>query len=180
MVIPAGTHHLGPEDGTLAVRTGRTGAAAKAGHDLLIHVMDWSATVTAGEDPADTVIALDADGGSLRVIEGTGGMKSLTEDDKADIVSVIAAEILTRTDITLRSTAVTPVADGLRVEADLTLHGQPRPIVLEVTPAGDGGLHGATVITQSDWGVKPYSTLFGALKVSDQVTVELDARLPAG
>ncbi len=65
------------------------------------------------------------------------------------------------------------------MEAELTLHGQPRPVVVNVTP-GDGGLRGVAVITQSDWGVKPYSTLFGALKVSDQVTVELDARLPAG
>ena len=38
MSLPAGTHTLGPENGTLSVRTGRTGAAAKAGHDLLIHV----------------------------------------------------------------------------------------------------------------------------------------------
>ena len=180
MVIPAGTHHLGPENGTLSLRTGRTGAAAKAGHDLLIEVTSWSATVTAGDDPADTVIALDADGGSLRVVEGTGGMKSLSEDDKADIVTVIADEILKHKDITLRSTAVTPEGDGLRVEADLTLHGQPRPVVVDVTPADDGGLRAVAVITQSDWGVKPYSTLFGALKVSDQVTVELDARLPAG
>ena len=179
MVIPAGTHHLGPENGTLSLRTGRTGAAAKAGHDLLIEVTSWSATVTAGDDPADTVIALDADGGSLRVVEGTGGMKSLSEDDKADIVTVIADEILKHKDITLRSTAVTPDGDGLRVEADLTLHGAPRPVVVALTPA-DGGLRGVAVITQSDWGVKPYSTLFGALKVSDQVTVELDARLPAG
>ena len=180
MVIPAGTHHLGPENGTLSLRTGRTGAAAKAGHDLLIEVTSWSATVTAGDAPADTVIALDADGGSLRVVEGTGGMKSLSEDDKADIVTVIADEILKHKDITLRSTAVTPDGDGLRVEADLTLHGQPRPVVVDVTPADDGGLRAVAVITQSDWGVKPYSTLFGALKVSDQVTVELDARLPAG
>ncbi len=31
--------------GRLAVRTGRTGAAAKAGHNLLIHVMSGAATL---------------------------------------------------------------------------------------------------------------------------------------
>ena len=31
MAIPAGTHRLGPDDGTVSLRTGRTGAAAKAG-----------------------------------------------------------------------------------------------------------------------------------------------------
>ena len=39
------TYTLGPEDGILAVRTSRTGAVAKAGHDLLIHVTEWSATL---------------------------------------------------------------------------------------------------------------------------------------
>jgi hypothetical protein len=33
------------------------------------------------------------------------------------------------------------------------------------------------VIKQTDWGMKPYSTLFGALKVVDEVEVSLDARL---
>ena len=61
MSLPAGTHTLGPENGTLSVRTGRTGAAAKAGHDLLIHVGAWQATLEVGEDPAQTSIALDVD-----------------------------------------------------------------------------------------------------------------------
>jgi Fe-Mn family superoxide dismutase len=33
------------------------------------------------------------------------------------------------------------------------------------------------VVTQSEWGVTPYSALFGALKVADEVEVELDASL---
>jgi hypothetical protein len=35
------------------------------------------------------------------------------------------------------------------------------------------------VLKQSDWGIKPYSTLFGALKVVDEVEVALEASLPA-
>jgi hypothetical protein len=34
------------------------------------------------------------------------------------------------------------------------------------------------VVTQSVFGMKPYSTLFGALKVADEVRVELDAAVP--
>ncbi len=84
MAIPAGTYRLGPDDGTLSLRTGRTGAAAKAGHDLLIHATSWEATLTVG-GPGEGAVALDIDGGSLRVIEGTGGMKALSDDDRADI-----------------------------------------------------------------------------------------------
>ena len=51
MSIPTGTYKLGPGNGTLSVRTGRVGAAAKAGHDLLLHVTVWQATLEVGEDP---------------------------------------------------------------------------------------------------------------------------------
>ena len=34
------------------------------------------------------------------------------------------------------------------------------------------------MVTQTDFAIKPYSTLFGALKVADEVQVALDAALP--
>jgi hypothetical protein len=33
-------------------------------------------------------------------------------------------------------------------------------------------------VTQSEWGIKPYRALMGALKVRDTVEVVLDASLP--
>ena len=71
MPLAPGTHTLGPDDGRLTVRTGKGGAAAKAGHDLLIEVTRWEATVDADAAPA---IALTADSRSLRVLEGSGGI----------------------------------------------------------------------------------------------------------
>jgi polyisoprenoid-binding protein YceI len=62
------------------------------------------------------------------------------------------------------------------VEGDLTLLGRTRPIAFDVTVA-DGTLHAVAVVTQTDFGIKPYSALFGALKVADEVKVELEARL---
>src|SRR5512132_1302943 len=111
MAIPAGTYTLGPQNGTLAVRTGRAGAAAKAGHDLLIHVTAWEATVKVGEDPSETSIVLDADPTSLRVRDGTGGMQELGDDDMASIQETIDDEVLRRMDIEFRSTSVKPTAD---------------------------------------------------------------------
>jgi hypothetical protein len=43
--------------------------------------------------------------------------------------------------------------------------------------AGDGSLTGTAVVKQSDWGMKPYSTLFGTLKVVDEVEVAIEALL---
>ena len=51
-VIEPGTHRFGPSNATLAVQTRRGGAAAKAGHDLLLHVTAWEGTLTIGDDGA--------------------------------------------------------------------------------------------------------------------------------
>ncbi len=177
MSIPAGTYTFGPENGALWVMTTRTGAAAAAGHDLLILVTDWQATLEVGEDPALTSIVFDADSTSLRVRDGIGGMQPLGDDDKENIQETIDDEILKRTGIEFRSTAVRVASDGARisVQGELTLVGQSHPIEFELTAGEDSKLSGAAVIKQTNWGITPYSTLFGALKVGDEVRVVIDA-----
>ena len=181
MSIKAGSYRLGPESGTLSVRTTRTGAAAKAGHNLLIHVTAWQATLEVGEDPAQATIALDADATSLHVQEGTGGMQALGDDDKASIRETIDDDVLRRQAIQFSSTAVRAAAGGaLSVEGELTLAGKTAPIAFDLTIGDDGRLGGSVVVKQTDWGITPYSTLFGALKVVDEVEVAIDAELPGG
>ena len=179
MSIPAGTYRLGPRDGTLSVRTGRGGAAAKAGHDLLMRVTDWQATLEVGEDAAAIVVSLDVDPTSLRVREGTGGMQPLGDDDKANIEQTINDEVLLRRPITFHSTDVQAGEGRLGVQGKLTLLGNARPVAFDLTVGADGTLAGTTIVKQTDWGMTPYSALFGALKVSDEVEVALDARLPS-
>jgi len=175
--IPAGTHTFGPENSALWVMTTRTGAAAKAGHDLLIHVTAWQATLEVGEDPAETSVAFEADATSLRVREGTGGMQALGDDDKASIEQTIDDDVLKQMGIGFRSTAVQTAADGSRisVQGELTLVGQSRPIAFDLTVGDDGKLSGSVVVKQTGWGITPYSALFGALKVADEVEVVINA-----
>jgi Fe-Mn family superoxide dismutase len=179
MPIQPGTYILGPENGTLSVRTGRMGAAAAAGHDLLIHVTAWQATLEVGDDPAQTSIVVDADAASLRVREGTGGMQPLEDEDKANIHQTIDDEILKRGAIAFRSKTVDAVGDGsrLRVRGELTLLDQTAPISFVLQIGDDGTLGGSAVVKQSSWGIKPYSALFGALRVADEVEVAIDTGL---
>jgi polyisoprenoid-binding protein YceI len=180
MSLAPGTHAFGPESGTLSVRTGRTGAAAKAGHDLVIDVTAWQATLEVGADPAQTRIVLDADAASLRVREGTGGIQALGDDDKANIEQTINDEVLKRQGIEFCSTAVQTAADGSRfsVQGELTLVGKACPIAFDLIVGADGTLSGSVVVKQTVWGITPYSTLFGALKVVDEVEVMIDAGPP--
>jgi polyisoprenoid-binding protein YceI len=176
--LQAGTYRLGPDSATLSVRTERTGAAAKAGHNLLIHVTAWEATLEIADDPAQTSIELTVDATSLRVREGSGGIQALGDGDKADIEKTIHAEVLEGQAIAFRSTAVSAASDRLDVQGELTLAGTTRPLAFDVAVGDDGRLRAVAVVTQTDFGMKPYSTLFGALKVADDVEVELDAVLP--
>jgi polyisoprenoid-binding protein YceI len=176
--LKPGTYTLGPDDGTLSVRTGRTGAAAKAGHDLVIHVTTWEATLRLGDTPQDTGLELEVDATSLHVREGTGGMQSLGDDDKADIRTTIHDDVLKGRAIAFRSTAVTAADGRLTVQGELTLAGTTRPLAFDLAVGDDGRVTGTAVVKQSDWGIKPYSALFGALKVADEVRVEIDAALP--
>jgi polyisoprenoid-binding protein YceI len=180
MPIPPGRYTLGPEDATLTVRTGKAGAASKAGHNLRIEVTSWRATLAVGDSPADAEMALTADARSLRVREGTGGMQTLGDQEKASIEQTIDEEVLEGSAIEFRSRRVAPGPDGtLRVEGDLDLAGASRPVAFDLTAGDDGRLTGRARIRQTDWGIKPYSALFGTLKVVDDVDVEIDGTLPA-
>jgi polyisoprenoid-binding protein YceI len=178
MAIEPGTYALGPDDGKVTVHTGRRGAIAKAGHDLTIEVGRWGATVQLAADPAQSVLELNADSNSLTVLDGTGGIQSLGDDDKRGIEQTIEEEVLTGTSITFRSTSVLPAGDSrLSVRGDLELAGGNNPVAFELEIADDGHVTGSAVVKQSAWGMKPYTALFGTLKVADEVTVSIDARL---
>jgi polyisoprenoid-binding protein YceI len=173
-VIEAGTHSYGPENATLAVRTRRGGAAAKAGHDLLLHVTRWEGTLEVGENALPAGATLTADATSLRVREGTGGIQALGDDDKRNIEQTIDDEVLERRDIAFRSTKAEPVADGrVSMEGELTLAGATRPIAFDIAIGDDGHVSATAIVTQTRWGMKPYSALFGTLKVLDEVEVSL-------
>ena len=163
------SHVFGPENATLTVRTKRTGAASKAGHDLLIEVTSWSATLDPDADPA---LTLTADSRSLRVLEGSGGIQALGEDDKAGIEKTIDEEVLMGTAIEFRSTSL----EGGRVEGELELAGERHPISFELAAGEDGQFAGRATLKQSDWGMKPYTALFGTLKVADEVDVAFETR----
>jgi len=161
------------------VKTYREGLAAKVGHDLVIEVADWSATVEVSDDPTASSFVLDADSRSLQVREGLRGVKSLTDKDRADIRRTIDETILHGQPISFRSRAVRASDEGLVVEGDLTVTGETRPVTAPLRVAADGRVTTTIPLTQSAWGIKPYRGMMGALKVRDELDIVVDARLPA-
>jgi polyisoprenoid-binding protein YceI len=177
VTIAAGSHRIGPEGGSLVVKTYREGLAAKAGHDLVIEVTRWQATI----DAAAGTVELTADPRSLEVREGVRGVKPLTDRDRAEIRGNIDDKVLGGQPIEFRSSAVR-MPDGpgrLAVDSELTMAGRTRPVAAQLDVGGDGRVTGTIALTQSAWGIKPYRGLMGALKVRDEVEIVVDVRLPA-
>jgi polyisoprenoid-binding protein YceI len=180
--FPAGTHAFGPQDGQLKLKVYREGVASKMGHDLVIEVKDWSAKVDVNpDDPSQSSIEATAQVPSFNVVEGTGGAKALTRSDKADIKKNIDEKILTGSPtITFRTTGG-PTENGTKVSVpgELTINGTTRPITVDIQVDGDKA-RTAFKVVQSDFGIKPFKAFMGALKVRDDVEVELEVPLPAG
>jgi hypothetical protein len=178
VVFRAGKHGVGGDNGTLQVRTYREGLAQKVGHDLIIEVERWDAAAEVREDGSLSAVQLNADPHSLRVREGLHGVKPLTDKDRADIGKTIDEKILGGRPIAFRSTAVEPDSGRLTVRGELELAGTRRPASFELS-AADGRVRGTLPVTQSEWGIKPYRGMMGALKVRDTIEVVLDVPLPS-
>ena len=177
MSIGPGKYIAGSDTGTLTIRTGRSGAAARAGHDLVIEVTAWQATLELAEDPAASRLELSADSGSFAVRDGTGGIQTLDRDDKAAVKQTIDDEILKGTAIAFRSARVEPDGNGVSVRGELELLGRREPLSFELALGDDGRVSGSATLRQTEWGIKPYSALFGTLRVADAIEVTVDAAL---
>ena len=94
MAFPAGIHHFSPGEASLQIRTYREGVAAKAGHDLILTVARWDATLEVGGEPGRWTVSVNADPRSLEVRAGVGGVKPLTDRDRAEIRKNIDAKVL--------------------------------------------------------------------------------------
>jgi polyisoprenoid-binding protein YceI len=111
----------------------------------------------------------------------------LTDGDRAEILKNIHGKIL-HTDkhpkMSFRSTGVTAtgVARRYRVTGDLTISGRTVAVNVDLVVM-DSGRHATatatTTIVQTAFGIKPFSTFLGALKVRDDVDLEVALTLPS-
>jgi polyisoprenoid-binding protein YceI len=180
--IAAGEYEIGPETGRLLLRTFRQGVAARVGHDLLIEAARWEGHVVVSADSeTQPTVSVTVDLGALKVLEGTGGVKPLSNGDLRQIQQTMHKML--RTDrhphAAFTSTAVEIHGDSATVEGDLTLAGQTHPQRLAIQQRDEATLAGTTSVVQSRWGIKPYSGFLGALKLRDAVDIEFTVSLPA-
>ncbi|NNG19904.1 YceI family protein [Naumannella sp. ID2617S] len=169
------TRELTPADGELLVRTGCEGAMARMGHDLTLAVGRWRATLGLAEAAADCTLSATADLDSLSVRDSAGGAKEVSASDRKTIERN-AAGSLGGGRLTFTATEITGGLDRGTVRGEATLNGVTRPLELAVERTGDGYRLTGTIV-QSQFRIKPYSAMMGALKVADAVQIEATVRL---
>ena len=171
---------LSGSDGELRVHTGVTGRAAKIGHRLTMTMNGWQAAVHwIGAEPVTAELTVDV--GSLEILRGEGGVTPLSASEKAVAQSnaLKSLEAHRFPEIRFEADDIAKTGDCYRLTGKLAIHGQRRERVIDlhVDDLGDGWRMSCEAeIRQTDFGVKPFSMLMGAMKVADAVTVSFTAR----
>jgi polyisoprenoid-binding protein YceI len=183
VAITPGRKLFGPNSGRMLLRTGRTGVGSSVGHDLTIEVIDWSAQLDVPETgPADATATAHIDLTSLVVREGTGGARPLSEKDRGEIEDNARRTLGVDRYPTasFESIRISTRADGGTISGTLTLHGVAAHIDVDVREESPERFRATAVVSQSAYGIRPYSAFLGALKVRDDVEVEIEIDQASG
>ncbi len=172
------TRTLDQNDGTLTLRTGVTGRAARMGHRLTIALDSWRASVTFSADtPVAASMVIDVD--SLRVIDGAGGLTPLTGPEKVlvrgNALKTLAAQRFPTVEFDAETIEATDA--GYRLVGPLTLHGVTRDTAVAVQLTDGTRIGARAAVSHKDFRIRPYSMAMGAMKVADEVAIEFSATL---
>lgn len=154
----------------------REGVLSAIGHDLKLRVREF--TLMSEQEPLSILAEFRAD--SLHVIgtlkNGAVNENEPSAQDKQEIEKNIAHDVLEAQKypiISFHSTAVEKAGDHqYRISGRLNLHGMTRMLNFTVEQRS-GRAEIKVSVHQSDFGIKPYRTFMGALRVKPDVLVEL-------
>lgn len=171
-----------PAVGTWSVDTSHSSVNFKVKHLGLAKTRGrftrFVGAVEIGEDPADTVVAVEIDAASVD-----------TQDPRRDehLRGADFFDVEHHPSLLFRSTRVSGRGDEWKLEGDLTVAGVTRPVVLDVTYEGvavdlwggtRAGFTATGQLNREEWGLDWNGVLeAGGLLVGKAVTIELDVEL---
>jgi polyisoprenoid-binding protein YceI len=172
-VAPArgATRPIDVENSTMTVYASASGVLAAFGHDHEI-----AAPIAAGAvDPAARRVELRVDAAALRVRD-----PKASEKDRAEIrKTMLGPAVLDagrHPEIRFESTAVETAGAGWTVRGNLTLHGETKPVTVEVREK-DGRYVGSARVRQTMFGIQPVKAAGGTVRVKDELRIDFDIRL---
>lgn len=166
---------IDPERSTVRIHAFKAGLLSAFAHD---HVVE--APVAQGWiDTTGTLgVELRFNAADLRVLD-----PELSPAKRAEVQKTMEGpevlDVARHREILFRSVSVDPAGPNRwSVEGTLTLHGEARPVRAQVT-LEDGRYRGTVTIRQREFKITPVSLLGGAVRVKDEVRVDLEI-VPAG
>ena len=166
---------------TLTLWTYREGLLSRVAHDLCIEASQLHAPLTVEGERVRVEVRVQVRDLKVRGQVKDGAVKPLSDSDHAEIEKNLTTKVLDASrhpELSYRGEGQRD-GDRARLQGELTLCDATRPLALEGAIEDDE--HGVRVtgevrFRQTDWGIKPYSALMGALKVKDEVRVSWDLR----
>ncbi len=155
---------------SLKIRVITSGLFSAFAHNHVIEAPLEQGTVESSGSPS---VALRVDARKLRVLD-----PDLSANKRAEVQKTMdGPEVLDShhfPKIAFQSTAVEQaVAGRWTVRGNLTLHGQTRPVAVNVSLQG-GHYRGSVALRQREIGTTPVSIAGGTVQVKDEVKVEFD------
>ncbi|MGL5406739.1 MAG: YceI family protein [Propionibacteriaceae bacterium] len=175
MTFTNGTYEITQAQGDLLLYTTVEGPAASMGHDLILRPTQWRGTVIVGDSVPECQVKIVVDMNTLVVCGSKGGIKRVGEGDlkiiNANIRKVLAVE--THPTLTFESTEIIGDWEKATLAGQLTLCGRSETQSFEITANPDETISLDGAITQTRYGIKPFSTMIGAMRIGDDVTVKV-------
>jgi hypothetical protein len=169
--VRAEQHNIDTQKSTLTILVGKTGAFSGLGHEHEVSAPIHSGAAETGPHPA---VEIHVDARALRVIDKGASEKERSEVEK----TMLGPEVLDsegHQEIVFKSIGAEPAGQGRwTLRGNLTLRGQTRPVMVQVT-LKDGHYTGATTVKQTDFGIKPPGK--AGVRAKDEVKIEFDVRL---
>jgi polyisoprenoid-binding protein YceI len=171
-IVVAQPRPIAVQKSEMTVRVFKAGVFSALGHDHEITAPIAGGTV----DIASSRVELRCSAAALRVRD-----PGVSDKDREEIQKTMLGPAVLEVDryrqIVFQSTAVESAGAGSwTVTGELTLHGQTRPITVQVHER-DGHYLGTARLKQSDFGIKPIKVAGGTIRVKDEVRVEFDVQL---
>jgi polyisoprenoid-binding protein YceI len=171
LALSAQQHSIDTQKSKLTIHVGKTGAFSALGHEHEVGASIQSGTADTGSHPS---VDVQVDARELRVIG-----KDEPEKDRAEVQKTMLGPEVLDTEhhqkIIFKSTSADSTGQGQwTLHGNLTLHGQTRPVTVQVT-LKDGRYTGSATVKQTDFGIKPPGK--AGVRAKDEVRIEFDVRL---
>jgi polyisoprenoid-binding protein YceI len=171
LTVSAQQKIIDTQKSTLTIHVGKTGALSGLGHEHEVRAPIHSGTAETGSHPA---VEIHVNAAELRVID-----KDASDKDRAEVQkTMLGPEVLDSEkdrEIVFKSTsAQSSGQDKWTLHGNLTLHGQTKPVTVQVT-LKDSHYTGESTIKLTDFGIKPPGK--AGVRAKNEIKIDFDVRL---